>query len=423
MSALPAQLLRSGLLVHRHQDPEGNAGAGDGTRPSAVAEPSGEQDPAPSVPKRNKRVRPRTYSVAVYIVIGLLIAEVIALFSIFHFRRVVINISTQAPPILAQNQTELEGILSSHGETSMTDSLNPLMPESILSRIKQAGEGEEVVSVMSQEEIAVEEDPEKLALARQEAERLAAERAAAAAREAAEEQARQVSAYLDQSDRFLREEDIANAKRMLQRALAADRDNVETLQRLALLTTQEGRPNEALQHWRRIVALGPEAGDAYVLAKDEVAATQARAKIEAARVSAEAGGNLAKRFMISGLKKTVGTDPEFADQLKLEFDIAFNGITREDLDEMFIEFFFYDQMPGKVVPGAGRIAVEPVGTETEWLDNGGMKLTATYELDEEMAQSTNRRYKGFLLRLYLNQQLQDEQSEPAELLYLVKPTY
>jgi len=404
-----------GARVLRHSDPAGS-GPDETGKDSAVADRA--------VPKRNKRVRPRTYSIAVYIVVGLLIAEIIALFSIFHFRRVVINISTQAPPILAQNPSGLDTMISPDAGDGVSEGLNPLVPEAILNKIKpQDSDEENPVSVMNEPNAPDEQDPEKIAQAREEAKRLKAEREAEAQRLAQEEKNRQIRAYVDQSVRFLREEDFANAKRMLQRALSLDRNNVETLQKLAMLTNQEGRPNEAIQYWRRIVSLGPEAGEVYSLAKEEVASAEAKAKMALRKPPVGANQAPAKKFMIRGFEKVVGTDPKYADQVKLNFDVALNGVTRSELDNLFIEFFFYDISKGKVLPGAGEIKVVPVGDEAKWLDDGNMHLEASYQLDEELAKSVNRRYHGYLLRIYLNKQLQDEQAEPVQLLELVEPTF
>lgn len=394
----------------------------EGTEPassSAVAEPTQEKS---TVPKRNKRVRPKTYSFAVYIVVGLLLIEVVALFSIFHFRRVVINISTQAPPILAQNETALDPVAVEEAATTSSGGLDPLMPETILSKIKPSEDGP--VSVMSEEQ-APEKDAQQIAMAKEEAIRLQKEREAEVARKAAEEKERKIRAYIDQSNRFLREEDFANAKRMLKRALNLNREDPVTLRSLAMLAKAEGRPNESILYWRRIVSLGPEVGDIYALAKEEVAAAEAKAKLAAAEASRPEPGTNTRvpKFMIRGFEKQIGSDPAFADQMQLDFDVVLNGVTQDDLNNLEIEFFFYDYMPGKVVPAAGEIVVSPAGSDTEWLDNKKMHLTASYQLEENMAKNTNRRYHGYLFRIYHNKVLQDEQAEPVQLLDLVNPKY
>lgn len=414
--------LRSAKKPKRQPFDEVSGRDSEGTEPassSAVAEPAKEKGP---VPKRNKRVRPKTYSFAVYIVVALLLIEVVALFSIFHFRRVVINISTQAPPILAQNETVLAPV-AIEDSSATSGGLDPLMPETILSKIKPS-EGEPV-SVMSKEQ-APESDPQQIAMAKEEALRLKKEREAELAAKAEEEKVRKIRAYIDQSNRFLREEDFANAKRMLKRALNLDRDDPVTLRSLAMLAKAEGRPNESILYWRRIVSLGPEVGDIYALAKEEVAAAEAKAKLAAAEATRPEPGSNSRvpKFMIRGFEKEIGSDPNFADQIQLDFDVVLNGVTEDDLkNNLEVEFFFYEYMPGKVVPAAGEISVTPVGTDTEWLDNKKMRLTANYQLDEKMAKNTNRRYHGYLLRIYHNKELQDEQAEPVQLLDLVNPKY
>lgn len=406
----------------RPSDSEVTGRDGGGTEPastSAVAEPTKEKS---AVPKRNKRVRPKTYSFAVYIVVALLLIEVVALFSIFHFRRVVINISTQAPPILAQSDAPLDPVAVEDNATTAGVGLDPLMPETILNKIKPSEE--RPVSVMSEGQ-PPQEDPQQIAMAKEEALRLKQERETELARQAEEEKARKIRAYIDQSNRFLREEDFANAKRMLKRALNLNREDPVTLRSLAMLAKAEGRPNESILYWRRIVSLGPEVGDIYALAKEEVAAAEAKAKLAAAEATRPAPGSTSRvpKFMIRGFEKQIGSDPNYADQMQLDFDIVLNGVTQDDLNDLEVEFFFYDYMPGKVVPAAGEIVVAPVGTDTEWLDNKKMRLTASYQLEEKMAENTNRRYHGYLLRIYHNKELQDEQAEPLQLLHLVNPKY
>jgi tetratricopeptide (TPR) repeat protein len=312
-----------------------------------------------------KRLRPKTYSLAIYLVIAVIFMQIAALVSVFWFRHRVVSVDTNAP--------ELGATLTTTTVPSPIRLLAPLPP-------------------------AVEE-PRNLELPAQVG-RLNVQRA--------QDVTARIAGLNEESTKFRQQGEFKLAAAALQEAEKLDPKNGLTLTSLALLAEAENQREAAVGYWQRIVEVGPTLGTAYMLAKE---------RLIVANQTAKAGGRQA--LFIDSIQQVNAAEnlpAGFATQLKIS--IGSRGAESAlDPSKVSVQLYFYDRRgDGKVVPTATPPRITWVDKKLDWLDPQNETLLADYRLT---AGADNRQYFGYVLRIWYRGVLQDERVEPLDLLQLV----
>jgi hypothetical protein len=83
-----------------------------------------------------------------------------------------------------------------------------------------------------------------------------------------------------------------------------------------------------------------------------------------------------------------------------------------------IRVFFYDVTPSREMrPTQAKVAYQWLTPERDWTDPSPKYLVATYLRPREARRSSEKlQYGGFVVRIYFDGELQDEKSEPEELI-------
>jgi hypothetical protein len=280
-----------------------------------------------------------------------------------------------------------------------------------------------------------------------------------------------VAEHLLKEATLLRERgDTTNALARLQDASQRDPQNANVLAEMAMIYESIQLFDRSNETWRKIQAIGPSAGALYELADMKlkigavpVAPSAASAGPGFAGVSPlDAGTSRATpdgipdgaTFGITEATVTENPDPEAEANLTLKVGVKVKANTIIDHTKVKIQVYFYDSIDDGAVP-----ALTDANVNYEWLTpNHDWKTTDTEMLavsylrlkggavlsDSALAEaaaavtppvggrkastakkapgkSGTRKYAGYQIRVYYNDQLQDVRAEPTKLLNFFPP--
>jgi len=206
------------------------------------------------------------------------------------------------------------------------------------------------------------------------------------------------------------------------------------LSELAQTYERMGLRDKAIEHWRRVEALGEQAGALLDLAQ---------LKLDAGGDGGAAeGGSEADALALrpgrddQGLQPgcTLGLmdvriqeelDPASLRKLKLRLGLKARQGETVDPQDVVIQVFFYDLLDGQhIVQTDAEVGSEWTTPPANWSDDGVEVLQVIYrqpKATEPVAEPENRRYLGHVVRLYYKGALQDMQADPIRLLTLYPP--
>ncbi len=289
------------------------------------------------------------------------------------------------------------------------------------------------------------------------------------------------TAALSAAERLLQEAtqlrergDTNNALARLQDAAQRDPKNANVLAEMAMIYESMQMLDRSNETWRKIQEIGPSAGALYELAdmKLKVGVAPATAATAPAVGAGpgfagvsplDAGAGTTRNdpegipggstFGISEASITENADPEAETNLSLRVGVKVRANTIIDHTKVKIQVYFYDTVDNnKVALTDAEVNYEWLTPNHDWkgtnpevlavsyirLKNGA--LTSEAALTEaaaavtppgngkksrakktETPDATTRKYAGYQVRVYYNDQLQDVRAEPTKLLNLFPP--
>lgn len=314
-----------------------------------------------------KRLRPRTYSITVYMVVLFLLIEVLALGFIFYFRQRV-RIETDGPTLVdtrkAMEQSEIEFL----------QNLPNLPPPDVAARIPVPGD---------------ETIQEK------------------------------VLRYNEDSRNFRKQGDFGLAEAALNKALELKPEDSMTLISMAMLQEAENDKVRALATWKHVLTILPPGDSTLARAKERTKLLEEGLRLEnEARIREDQmikSGQ--RRVFIETVKTTPNPVPAQVSEVQTEFMLRLpESPARFDASKLRIQVFVYDRTgEGKLEPA--KIEAKFLSAQPDWKQGGTETLRTTYfrPLDAK----DGRAYYGYLIRIYYGDELQDQRAEPRELLDLV----
>lgn len=322
-----------------------------------------------------KRLRPKTYSIGLYIVGGFILLEIVALFFIFWIRQEV-RIETAGPALASQTESVRFLELDEAGALSEVDLPNLPKPE-----------------IEARLDLDLKNTPE-LDIAR----------------------------LNEDARKFRRDGDFNLAEAALRQALEIDADNILTLTNLAMLEEARGDSGRSLAAWREVIRAGTRDGEAV---STTVQLARERARLIARRVELEQVAsardttleNSRKLLMVEQILTEPQPVPDNPAELKKEFIIRKKaGAGNIASNRVKIQLYFYERTPeNRLVPAP--IEARFAGNAARWEgEEAEERLVAEYR--QTTASGEDRRYYGYLLRIFYEGELQDERAEPRQLLRL-----
>lgn len=308
-----------------------------------------------------KRLRPRAYAIGIYAVGFFILVELAVLGSAFWMRQRVV-LETEGPALVAPSTAEPAPETNGNG-------LN-LPPPVFEARLSPA------------------QGP------------TAAER---------------VAKLNDEATNFRRSGSFPLAQAALEKALEIDPENPLTLTNFAMLEEARGNNARALEFWRRIIGMGDKARDTIQLARERSVILEERLRLE--EENRRRATTALQDRKISLARIITRPDPLPAQVRDIERDFIFrvdSGAAQLQGNKLRIQVYFYDRINGDrlaTVPIEARFVNDP----PTWNPGAEETLRVRYQT---AADGENRRYYGYIVRLFYDGVLQDERAEPASLLRL-----
>lgn len=271
------------------------------------------------------------------------------------------------------------------------------------------------------------------------------------------------TAVLSAADRLLKEVaalrergDTTNALARLQEASEKDPKNAQVLAEMATIYESILNFDRSNETWRRIQEIGPSAGQVYELAMaklskgttaNSVVATPPASNAATATEGIPGGAVLG----ISEISATETPDPDAETNLLLRISVKKRDNTVIDHTKVKIQVYFYDNLPNNEIKLTDAdVSYEWLTPNHDWTDANTETLAVTYVRPKSKALSSEaalaaaaagvnparkskppkaspppdsgqRKYFGYIVRIYYNDQLQDKRAEPTKLLTLFPP--
>jgi hypothetical protein len=289
------------------------------------------------------------------------------------------------------------------------------------------------------------------------------------------------AAVLSVAERLLKEAaelrergDTANALARLQEAAQSDPKNANVLAQMAMIYESIQLFERSNETWRKIQEIGPSAGALYELAdmklKNGVPAPATAATgpglVGASPLDAGTTRNDAdgipdgSTFGITEVTATDSPDVDAETNMKLKIGVKVRPNTVIDHTKVKIQVFFYDTVDNKeVVLTDADVSYEWLTPHHDWKDTNPEVLAVTYlrpknkPISSDAALSAaaaavtppgstkkkssakkepsaelpgeggHRKYLGYIVRIYYNDQLQAVRADPTKLLNLFPPPF
>jgi hypothetical protein len=267
--------------------------------------------------------------------------------------------------------------------------------------------------------------------------------------------------------------DTTNALDRLQEAAKSDPKNANVLAQMAMIYESIQLYDKSNETWRKIQEIGPSAGALYELADLKLkngVTTPATAEtgpglVGASPLDAGTTRNDAEGIpdgSTFGITEVIATDTPDVDaetNMKLKIAVKSRPNTPIDHTKVKIQVFFYDTVDNKeVVLTDADVSYEWLTPHHDWKDTnpevlavtylrpknkpissdaalsaaaanvtppGGKKKTSTKKepAAELPGEGGHRKYLGFIVRIYYNDQLQAVRADPTKLLNLFPPPF
>jgi len=236
---------------------------------------------------------------------------------------------------------------------------------------------------------------------------------------------------LVQQGKQLRERgDMNTAITKFREAAAMDPKNPIAIAELAATYEKLGSNDRAGEQWRKILEMGDTAGVYFSLADAKLKATQAATMREATRQMPEANVEAAPTGPVEGIAPgaTLGLlpvrvedqpDATAATRFLLHIPVKCRPKTKMEVRDLVIHVLFYDIVDGQnVVQTSANVNSRWMTPPADWLEADTEELAVEYHLpkpEAKAAKRENRKYFGYIVRVYYKQQLQAATAEPERL--------
>jgi tetratricopeptide (TPR) repeat protein len=216
-------------------------------------------------------------------------------------------------------------------------------------------------------------------------------------------------------------------------AATVDPKSPAPLGELALTYEKMGLADKAAENWKRVYEMGAGSGGLYfALAQKALQASQAIAIKDATvhppsssepapDVSAPIEG-IAAGAMLGLLKVTAEDQPNdssSAKRLLLHIPIKARPKFQVEVKDLVIHVLFYDNVDNQnIVPTSADVNSRWATPPADWRDTDTEELAVEYKLPKSEARAAkreNRKYYGYIVRIYYKQQLQAAAAEPDRL--------
>ena len=329
--------------------------------------------------KHIKRVRPKTYTVAVYLVGAVILLQVIMFIMVFWLRAMVVSVNVNFP-------------VAHGGKPGTSPTSNPGATTT-----SQPGGGVDnsgIVRLPGLTQSALLKVPTV-------SDRLA-----------------QISTLNEEAQVFLKQNDFPSASDLLVRAEDIDPRNPTTLKNLAETYNLMNDPVRSKQYWQRLVDLGQGVGTVYASAVDHVLLLNSGQDSDPLKEPS----NLKRQIYVKSVEKTPVDTRDGDAQFHVRAVLARKDPDMPGFDQKKLQPYviFYQQMPdGNLVPDLGQHKGSFDDTFLFWSGKKSEAFGVDYIMPVPGTPGPNNttqgEYYGFVIGIYYDKVLQDVRSEPTDL--------
>jgi hypothetical protein len=228
--------------------------------------------------------------------------------------------------------------------------------------------------------------------------------------------------------------DLNTAVTKFKEAGAMEPNNPIAIAELAATFEASNVPDRAGEQWRRIYDMGARAGVYYSLAEAKLRATQVNMMKEVNGQGSEATPappaavdlttpveGIADGALLGLLPVTLQDQPDDAAAKHFLLHIPMKARPRAKVEvrDLVIHVLFYDLVDGQnVVQTSAEVNTRWASPPPDWTEGSLEELAVEYRLpkpDARAAKRENRKYFGYIVRIYYKQQLQAATAEPERL--------
>jgi hypothetical protein len=231
---------------------------------------------------------------------------------------------------------------------------------------------------------------------------------------------------LVEQGKMLRERgDTGAALTKFREAQASDAKNARTFAEIALTFEKMGLADRANEQWKRVYELGDAAGPLFIAAEAKLKAAQAseitRVMMQNPGAPDDTAPGTTRGAPVSLAPITVEDvrDPSASKKFTLRVPIKARFGSRIDANDLAIQVRFYDVVDSARVETTGaNVSYRWGAPPPDWAEGEIEELLAQYELPVE---KRNRKYFGYLVRLYYKGELQSAAGTPDTLVQKYPP--
>jgi hypothetical protein len=224
--------------------------------------------------------------------------------------------------------------------------------------------------------------------------------------------------------------DMSSAITKFKEAATVDTKSPLPLNELATTYDKMGLADKAAENWRKIYEMGDSAGIYYQVAEAKLKATQQRELRNVERTApapdtpvdkSAAIDGIAAGAMLGLLKVTTEElhDEKSAKHFTLHVPIKARPKAHIEVKDLVLHILFYDIVDDQnVVQTTATVNFRWATPPADWVDTDTEELVVDYQLpkpEARAAKKENRKYFGYIVRVYYKQQLQAATAEPERL--------
>jgi len=319
--------------------------------------------------KHAKRLRPKTYSVAVYMVFGIVALQIVMLISVFWLRAMVVSVNVNLPS--AAGNPASNAALDTHPKTKPADARLPGLTTRALLTVP-----------------------------------------------AATDELAQIETLNEEAQVFLHQNDYQSALDLLIRAEDIDPRHPTTLKNLAETYNLTNNPVQSKIYWQRLVDLGPAVGTVYAAARDHVLLLDSGHEADPLKEES----TLARQIFVQTVEKSPVETRNGNAEFHVRADLRRKDSKMPNFEQRKLQPYviFYQQMPdGSLAPDLGQRKGAFEHTFLFWGDTITESFGVDYIMPIPGTPSPNNtpqgKYYGFVIGLYYDKVLQDVRAEPSDL--------
>ncbi len=217
--------------------------------------------------------------------------------------------------------------------------------------------------------------------------------------------------------------DTGSAFTKLREAQALQPANPKAISEIAMTYEKVGAGEKAAELWKKILQMGEGTGTYYVAADARLKQSQALAMMAA---QGQAGANSAPTvanpnatLAVDAITTHETSDPAAARKFQLRVPLKLRLPGQIDVRDVAVHVHFYDVIDGKtLVQTSANVNYRWASPPLDWADENYETLEVEYtqpKADPREVGREDRKYFGYIVRVYYKSELQDTRAEPIRL--------